>query len=303
MIIEITSERSLTTTLWIDITGKSVYNKYLERHIMKISLVSDLHLEFGYQEMEGGDVLILAGDIAEARTITKQLHSTRVLPYTPGKMNAYDFFYHECAKYKQVFYVQGNHEHYHGRFDKTYEELKCAMPSNVRVLENEIVEYEGVMFLGATLWTDLNKGDPITVHSIKSFMNDYRVIQNFYADTGLYYKLTPEATLAAHRYSREYFKLMLAEHRDKPFVVITHMAPSFASVNEKYIRDTTINGGYASELSEFILDNDNIRVWVHGHMHDPVDYMIGETRILANPRGYVGHEDTSGFNPDLTFEV
>ena len=270
---------------------------------MKISLVSDLHLEFGYQEMEGGDVLILAGDIAESRTISKQLHSTRVLPYTPGKMNAYDFFYHECAKYKQVFYVMGNHEHYHGRFDKTYEELKRAMPPNVTVLENEIVEYEGVMFLGATLWTDLNKGDPITVHSIRSFMNDYRVIQNFYADKGLYYKLTPDATVAAHRYSKQYFKLMLAEHRDKPFVVITHMAPSFASVNEKYIRETTTNGGYASELSEFILDNENIKVWVHGHMHDPVDYMIGETRVLANPRGYVGHEDTSGFNPDFTFEV
>jgi len=270
---------------------------------MKISLVSDLHLEFGYQEMEGGDVLLLAGDIAEARTIIKQLHSTKVLPYTVGRLNAYDFFYHECAKYKQVFYVQGNHEHYHGRFDKTYDELKRAMPANVTVLENEIVEYEGVMFLGATLWTDMNKGDPITLHSVKSFMNDYRVIQNFYAEKNLYYKLTPDATVAAHRYTKQYFKLMLSEHRDKPFVVITHMAPSFASVNEKYIKDTVINGGYASELSEFILDNENIKVWVHGHMHDPVDYMIGETRVLANPRGYVGHEDTSGFDPDLTFEV
>ena len=270
---------------------------------MKISLVSDVHLEFGYQEMEGGDVLILAGDMCEARTLAKQLHSTRVLPYTPGKMNAYDFFYHECAKYKQVFYVMGNHEHYHGRFDKTYNELKRTMPANVTVLENEIVEYEGVVFLGATLWTDLNKGDPITVHSIKSFMNDYRVIQNFYPETGLYHKLTPEATVKAHRYTKQYFKLMLEEHRSKPVVVITHMAPSFASVNEKYIRDTTMNGGYASELSEFILDNENIKVWVHGHMHDPIDYMIGETRVLSNPRGYVGHEDTSAFNPTLMFEV
>ena len=289
--------------VFIDFLTNRVYNKYIERHIMKISLVSDLHLEFGYQEMEGGDVLILAGDMCEARTLSKQFHSTRVLPYTPGKMNSYDFFYHECAKYKQVFYVMGNHEHYHGRFDKTYDELKRVLPSNVTVLENEIVEYEGVMFMGATLWTDLNKGDPITVHAIKTMMNDYRVIQNFYPEKSLYYKLTPEVTVSEFRKTRDYFKLILEMNRAKPFVVITHMAPSFASVNEKYLRETTTNGGYASELSEFILDNENIKVWVHGHMHDPVDYMIGETRILANPRGYVGHEDTSGFNPDLTFEV
>jgi len=270
---------------------------------MKISVVSDLHLEFGYQEMAGGDILVLAGDIAEARTLIKQFHSTKVLPYIPGKLNTYDFFYHECAKYKKVFYVMGNHEHYHGRFDTTYDDLKRVLPDNVTLLENEIVDYEGVIFMGATLWTDLNKGDPITVHSMKTFMNDYRAVKNYYPDKGLYHKLTPEDTVKAHRYSLQYFNLMLSEHRDKPFVVITHMAPSFASVNEKYKYDTVMNGGYASDLSEFILDNENIRVWVHGHMHDPVDYMIGETRILSNPRGYIGHEDTSDFNPDLTFEV
>ena len=293
----------LALYLSLDDIGKSCYNISMTHTKLKISLCSDLHLEFGYQELEGGDILILAGDVCEYRTLSKQFHSTKVLPYTPGKMNAYDFFYHECAKYKQVFYVLGNHEFYHHRFDKTYTDLKAILPANVTVLENEIVEYEGVMFLGATLWTDMNKGDPITVHSVKSFMNDYKVVQNFYAEKNLYYKLTPEVTIAAHRYSKQYFKLMLAEHRDKPFVVITHMAPSFASVNEKYIRDTTMNGGYASEMSEFILDNENIKVWVHGHMHDPVDYMIGNTRVLSNPRGYVGHEDTSGFDPDLTFEV
>jgi hypothetical protein len=270
---------------------------------MKISLVSDLHLEFGYQEMPGGDVLILAGDICEARTLSKQFHSTKILPYAPGMLNAYDFFYHECAKYKKVFMVMGNHEHYHGRFDKTYSQLKDMLPDNVTLLENEIVEYEGVIFMGATLWTDLNRGDPITVFTVKDFMNDYRTIQNFYPTRSMYHKLTPDATVSAHRGTKEYFKLMLAERRDTPFVVITHMAPSFASVNEKYINDTTMNGAYASDLSEFILDNENIRVWVHGHMHDPVDYQIGGTRVLSNPRGYLRHEDTSGFIHDLTFEV
>jgi hypothetical protein len=91
--------------------------------------------------------------------------------------------------------------------------------------------------------------------------------------------------------------------RDKPVVVITHMAPSFMSVNEKYLHDTVTNGGYASDMSEFILDHDNIKVWVHGHMHNPVDYMIGDTRVLANPRGYVPWESDNGFQPGQYFEV
>jgi hypothetical protein len=202
-----------------------------------------------------------------------------------------------------VFYVIGKHEHYHGRFDKTYNELKAMMPDNVVLLEKECFEYEGILFLGATLWTDLNKGDPITVYTMKGFMNDYKVVQNFYADKGLYYKLTPEHTFEEHRKTKEYFKFMLEEKRDVPVVVITHMAPSFQSVNQKFKHETTTNGGYASELSEFILDHPNIKVWVHGHMHDPVDYKIGDTRILANPRGYMPWEDGNGFEPGLYFEV
>jgi predicted phosphohydrolase len=271
---------------------------------MKISLVSDLHLEFGYQELPGGEVLILAGDIAEARSIRKHHHSTKLIQDTPDTFyRCSEFFKWECEKYDQVFMVMGNHEHYHGRFDKTYDELKSILPKNVTLLENEIVEYKGVVFMGATLWTDMNKGDPITLYTVKDFMTDYRAIQNFYPAKNLYHKLTPEDTVKAHRYTKEYFKLMLSEHRDKPFVVITHMAPSFASVNEKYIRETTMNGAYASDLSELILDFPNIKYFFHGHMHDPVDYMIGTTRVLSNPRGYVGHEDTSQFDPNFTVEL
>lgn len=38
---------------------------------MKIQYASDLHLEFGGVTLPGGDILILAGDVAEARTIDR----------------------------------------------------------------------------------------------------------------------------------------------------------------------------------------------------------------------------------------
>jgi len=274
-----------------------------ERNPMNITLVSDVHLEFGYQTLPGGDVLILAGDICEYRTLKNEFHKTKVLDREPGAFKAYDFFYSECAKYKKVFMVMGNHEHYHHRFDKTYNDLKAILPDNVTLLEKEFVEYDGVVFMGGTLWTDMNKGDPITVHVVKNMMHDYRVIQNHYADKDLYYKLTPEVTVDEHRKTLKAFKMFLEMTRDKPVVVITHMAPSFKSVNEKYLHEGVSNGGYASDLSEFILDHENIKVWVHGHMHDGVDYMIGNTRVLANPRGYTPYEDDNGFIPGFYFEV
>jgi len=261
-------------------------------------------LEFGYQEMPGGDVLILAGDICEYRTLKKEFQKSQdAREIAKSKLKSYDFFYKECAKYKKVFYVMGNHEHYHHRFNKTYDDLKMILPDNVTLLENEMEEYNGILFLGATLWTDFNKGDPITVYTISDFMNDYRVIQNFYPLRSQYHNLTPDHILSTHRESRKYFKTILELNRDKPIVVITHMAPSFLSVNEKYKNDSVNNGAYASDLNDMILDNENIKVWIHGHMHDPVDYMIGNTRVISNPRGYLPYEGNNGFIPNFSVEV
>ena len=51
-----------------------------------------------------------------------------------------------------------------------------------------------------------------------------------------------------------------------------------------------MNGGFASNLSEFIMDRPQIKVWQHGHMHNVSDYMMGETRVVCNPRGYIKYE-------------
>jgi Icc-related predicted phosphoesterase len=271
---------------------------------MNIQFVSDLHLDVGgFLDLPGGDVLILAGDICEAKELRKEFHETKLLDRKPGAFPCHDFFEFVVPKYKKVFMVMGNHEHYRGRFDKTYDELKSLLPGNVSLLENECEEYEGVLFLGATLWTDLNKGDPITVYTIKNFMNDYKVVQNFYPAKNLYHKLTPDHTAEVHRKTKQYFKTILEMNRDKPVVVITHMAPSYMSINEKYKHETTSNGAYASDMSEFILDFPNIKYFLHGHMHDPVSYNIGTTRVISNPRGYIPWESGNGFDPNFTIEV
>lgn len=256
---------------------------------MKISLVSDVHLECAHLELPGGDVLILAGDLAEAKHLTGPEYQK--------------FFTVECAKYQKVFYVLGNHEHYMNIFEETYDDVKELLPDNITLLENESVEYNGVVFLGATLWTDLNKRDPETMNAIRHYMSDYRYIKYFSEKFNKEIKISPDMTVDKHEASLAYFKEYLSATPDKPVVVITHMAPSALSVAEKYKNEPITNSAYYSDLSEFILDHPNIKVWCHGHTHTPFDYKIGETRVLCNPRGYFPYEDGNGFDVNFTFEV
>lgn len=275
---------------------------------MKLTIVSDLHLEFEDLELPGGEVLILAGDICEAKNIQNSSYDPAgiTFPFENRKKRPdryIRFFKEECAKYDRVFYVMGNHEHYHGRFDQTADIIRAILPANVTLLENDSVTYGGYTFIGATLWTDCNRNDPLTIQSLKDMMNDYRVVKNYYKDRGQYHRLTPQHTATVHKRTLEYFKAVIDNERDRAVVIITHHSPSFASVPEKFKLDTLMNGGYASDLSNFILDNTNIKLWIHGHMHDPVDYTIGDTRIVANPRGYVGYEPAAFHFTPLVIEL
>lgn len=47
-------------------------------------------------------------------------------------------------------------------------------------------------------------------------------------------------------------------------------------------------------------------LWVHGHTHMSVDYMVGSCRVVSNPRGYREGGDSfenKAFDPGLIVEV
>ena len=272
---------------------------------MKIALCSDLHLEFGdinLKNEENADVLILSGDIMIAQDLHDHPHMD-YNPYTSGALadlgrrqaTALRFrdFLKRCSfQFPHVVYVAGNHEFYHGKFVGSLQDLRneCAKFPNVYFMENDMRTIDGVTFIGCTLWTDMNKGDPLTLHAVSDMMNDYRIIRH---DELGYTKLRPAHTASRHRKSVEYIRSVMEGMFDEKFVVVGHMAPSKMSVHPKYQNDTLMNGAYASDLSEFILDHPQIKLWTHGHTHHKFDYMIGSTRIVCNPRGYHGYEESA----------
>jgi Icc-related predicted phosphoesterase len=200
-----------------------------------------------------------------------------------------------------VIYIAGNHEFYHGKWKRTLDILhqECAQLPNVYFLECESKKIDDVTFIGGTLWTDMNKGDPLTLHAVRDMMNDFRIIKK--EDEG-YTSLKPVDTVVRHKRMLQYIQSVIEGKNDEKFVVVGHHAPSRLSTHEQYKNDYLMNGAYSSSLEDYIIDHPQIKLWTHGHTHHPFDYVIGETRIVCNPRGYDNHEDT-GWNPNIVLEV
>jgi Icc-related predicted phosphoesterase len=286
---------------------------------MKIALASDVHLEFGQLEIantEGADVLILSGDICVANDLNERV-DPKILVRS-DKSSLYHAFFQKCSEeFKQVIYIAGNHEHYHGDYAKSIPRIRAnlAYLKNLHFLDKEFVTFDDVTFIGGTLWTDMNKEDPSTLFSIKGYMNDFQIIKN--SDRELNFKtpvygikkdgstdytkvvshkfdvrvakFSPEDSVVDHKAMLAFIDETIAGSQEK-FVVVGHHSPSKLSTKPQYEKDVMVNGAYSSDLSEFILDHPQIKMWTHGHTHHEFDYMIGDTRVVCNPRGYIGHE-------------
>jgi Icc-related predicted phosphoesterase len=268
---------------------------------MKIALASDLHLEFGNIELhntENADVLILSGDICVASDL-RDWDSYDVMGENVRSQEYHKFFQQVSHEFKDVIYIMGNHEHYHNDYVYTHRHLcqKLSYIKNLHILNNQILALGDVVFFGGTLWTDMNKEDPETMLTIRGVMNDFRIVDNsnnvYKTTSGKFMsaRLTPKDVVNEHNAFLLTLKDQLEIHNDQKFVVVGHHAPSKLSTHPRYKDEVIMNGAYSSDLSEFILDNPRIRLWTHGHTHEPFDYTIGETRIVCNPRGYIRYEE------------
>ena len=295
---------------------------------MKIAVCSDLHMEFQpitLDNPEGAEVLILGGDILVERDIDEFNLPQIEAGFARRKSTMYHTFFEEvCEAFPHVIYIAGNHEHYHGDFNFTLTELKkkLARYENLHVLDKEVFKLRDYTFVGSTLWTDMNREDPLTLYNIKSMMNDFIIIKNssrmVYRNVPVYEydelgnvkldenyrqiqigmkkkeepaRFSPEDAVEEHKKCLEFIKFNVSEAKpDEKIVVVGHHSPSFQSCAEHYKHDTEMNGGYHNNLDEYIMDNPKIVLWTHGHTHENLDYMIGNTRIVCNPRGYKGHD-------------
>jgi len=278
---------------------------------MQIKLISDLHLEFRNAipniVNNGVDVLIVAGDTCNANQIYRNPTDTKLGVIQKDDHIHYVRRYREFFKmindrFPNIIMISGNHEHYDGRWERTHDILleEVSRYPNIHYLEQGKIVINEVVFLGATLWSSMNNGDPITMMSIRDMMNDYKHIAHF-SNNGAWGRLIPHVTVAKFHESVAWLRLMLSEDKRKT-VVVTHHAPSRRSIHIKYHSEFIMNSAFASDLDEFIMDHPHIALWCHGHIHNVFDYHIDNTRIITNPLGYPSESGTT-FDPNHIVEI
>lgn len=204
---------------------------------MKFGIISDLHMEFQpwYPDEPEHDVFYLnAGDTH------------------PNKLMR-DWIEKEMGK--NYFAILGNHDYYGNSF------------ANADWDFPDLVEWNGMLIAGATLWTYVS---PDRWIDYCRYMVDYRQIAG----------MTYDKYAQVHDLHKKH---MFESGAD---VWVIHHLPSYLSVNEKW-RYSGGNDFFATEFATEILDMKKPpKLIVHGHTHDSCDYMIGDTRVVCHPRGY-----------------
>lgn len=232
---------------------------------MRLLIMSDLHVEHGPRwslpdDLPAHDVVVLAGDIHAPPAAAVEWATAEFS--TP------------------VVYVPGNHEFYGDQIDRQLTEGRLrSVETNVHFLDKRSVVIAGVRFVGCILWTDyLLYGSPSeSMAEAARFLNDHRLIVGF----------RPGDALHRHREDLAYLEEALAQPHDGPTVVVTHHAPHPGSVAPQFINDP-LTPSFASDLTATI-ERYKPEIWIHGHMHNPSDYVVGSTRIVCNPKGYGPH--------------
>lgn len=263
---------------------------------MKLQIVSDLHLEFRHDAAlptlfsREADVIVIAGDACDYANL-------------PRFMRLLDNYIGDCENTPWVVYVPGNHETYRSPGPEiALESIKTYLEDGNRPWlvggYNQVVKIEPrafnepeVTFVCSTLWSDVS--NPVDAVAV-SRLSDFRVPG-----------LTLDWYQEQHCTSKAFIETALQQSSGTR-VVVTHHAPSYESVADRFIGDP-LNPGFTSRL-DHLLDY-NPTLWVHGHMHDHVDYTrttpTGSTRVVCNPRGYPGESQwvSSKYKPHFIVEV
>lgn len=252
---------------------------------MKMRLYSDIHLEFGNFKIpktseDKNMVLVLAGDIGVKRRQRQ-------------------FLEFACKQFHSVIYVLGNHEFYDNDMNEIlgfWQSLSDSIP-NFYVLENSSVEIDGIRFLGSTLWSDLNKSDPMLMMRLDGSINDCEYIQ---------YKGKPLSALdivSLHQDAITYLDTELSKPYDGKTVVITHFSPSQYFISEMF-KGSPLSGYFNANCDHLFLKH-KIDYWFFGHTHYSWHEMYGNTMCYSNQRGYINYEkeDDLKFNKHLIIDT
>jgi len=241
---------------------------------MKLAVFSDCHVEFHRDDgnslfaamrHDPDTVAVVAGDLSTLPLLDRSLSIL-------------------CKKYRHVVFVVGNHEYYGFRpvdVDAVKAEVKGRLP-NLHWLEREMVEIDGVRFVGTTLWFP-RPGDKAPKYAL----NDYHQIRGF--EPWVYEE---------HGKSLEF----LTQLREQD-VLVTHHFPFSLSIASEHAGSSLNPFFHAGEAAEaLVAECKKPRLAIHGHTHSSFDYTADGIRVVCNPFGYPGENRRFDFSKTVDLE-
>jgi len=250
---------------------------------LSIHLSSDIHLEFTdeFPEPPVADVGIFAGDIGLVSDLER----------------LGDFFTEMKTRYEHIIWIMGNHEFYHMDYTQALKDAESLSKKlGIHLMDIELgtdnLEIDGVKFWGSTLWTDFKNEDWFVQRKSKETINDFHNIK-----VGESRSLSVIEVANINKRTRE------AINWDAD-VIITHFAPVVVPHPNFPLNDLSYyfcNTG----LEEQIINSD-VKIWMYGHTHHSTDFVLGDTRVIANCHGFKSRwsiSEGSGYDPDLIIEI
>lgn len=236
---------------------------------------NDFNLNISF-DLDKFDVVFIAGDCCDGCVISEHKFSKSL--YTE-KISVFKLI-RNIFKDKKVYYVLGNHD-YWGVSDTSYIHSE-AQNNNIIILDNDISFIGDKRILGTTLWSDYDLN--------KSF-SDFSEIPILRKRRSNIRKL--------HTSCISFLNTNLVEGD----IVITHHSPSYKNIDSIY-NTSERNMFFHINLDELI-ESRKPYIWICGHIHNSVDHILGETRVISNPLGYYklfGLFENRSFNNELIIE-
>lgn len=221
---------------------------------------------FDPAKLEPADYLVICGDLGVQPTEPKILA---------------DIKEKTAGKFKDVFYIAGNHSHWWHKIPGISEDMPESIDLTFDYFEKEVPG--DWLFLGCTMWTPIKKGSNAEWR-VGRLMNDYRNIPG---------KFHPEDSSKQFEIQSTWLKSKIAANKDKKIVVFTHHQPFPECIKDDYKHNdpwSSDNVAEAYAVMDGALDNinelGNIKVWCCGHTHQPFDEVVHGVRVVRNPIGY-----------------
>ncbi len=247
-----------------------IYNEKIS-----VQILSDIHLEFMSRDsfttfcniyfQPKSNICVLAGDIGN--------------PFN----SMYDEFLHLINyQFKKTFIIAGNHEYYGSTISDTNLQINKLVEKypNISFLNNSFEDYEGIRWIGTTLWTHIKPNPSV-------YINDMNQIKNFDIEQYNYLHMISSKVL------KSAFEDCIINA--KRAVVITHHMPMERLVDEKFKtnRMKPYNQWFVADMDDFINENKScINAWIYGHTHTPSMSKHFGIPFCCNPLGYQGENNS-----------